>query len=127
MKKLSFVVIAMKKMKSGRKYCYNCGKPLYYNNDTDITIIDNIEDKQIYYDENDFDNAIKFNEEIMAINKSKQEVSFFYNDVLDRTILFHNIIECEIIEDSNIMESGGIGRALVGGFIAGRCRCNSWS
>lgn len=34
-------------------------------------------------------------------------------------INFSDIIECKIIEDSNVISKGGVGRALVGGVIAG--------
>lgn len=34
-------------------------------------------------------------------------------------INFSNIIECKIIEDSNVISQGGVGRAIVGGAIAG--------
>lgn len=110
----------------GLRYCVYCGKPLYYNESTDIALIDNKEDKIFYYEEKNFDSSIEFNNNIMAINKKEQKLCFFFDEMLDKVIKFKSIIECQIIENSNVMESGGVGRALVGGLIAGRCRCNRW-
>lgn len=103
--------------KKGEKYCYNCGKPLYYNDPSELEIIS--EDDIIFYNENNFDNAMKFDKKIMAINKEKQELWFFHNLKLNKIIEFKNIVECKIIENSSVVESGGIGRAIVGGVIAG--------
>lgn len=105
--------------KKGEKYCFNCGKLLFYNDSKNLTKKDTIEDELAFYDENNFDNTIEFNENMMSINKKRKIICFYYKEMLDRIIFFNNIIECQIIKDSNIMEAGGIGRALAGGFIAG--------
>ena len=55
----------------------------------------------------------------MAINKEKKELYFLFNDELDKLIKYESIIECKIIENSSVVNSGGIGRAIVGGLIAG--------
>lgn len=103
--------------KNGEKYCYNCGNRLYYNNSKELEEIS--EDDIVFYNEENFDNAMKFDKNIVAVNKDKKELQFFYKLKLDKVIHFENIVECEIVENSNVMESGGIGRALVGGVIAG--------
>lgn len=113
--------------KKGKRYCEGCGKPLYYNEGiTEIALIDNKDDKIDYYDKNNFDTSIKFDKNIMAVNKKEQKLYFFFDEVLDKIIPFNSIVECQIIENSNVMESGGVGRALVGGLIAGRNRCHCW-
>lgn len=99
----------------GENYCQNCGKRLYYN-------LDNVDEEQP--DETnefvkEFDNIIEFNNRAMAINKEKKELYFLFNDELDKLIKYESIIECKIIENSNVVNSGGIGRAIVGGLIAG--------
>ena len=103
--------------KNGEKYCYNCGNRLYYNDTTELEEIS--EDDIVFFDEEKFDNSMKFDKNIVAINKEKQEIQFFYKLKLDKIISFENVVECNIIENSNVMESGGVGRALVGGIIAG--------
>ena len=67
----------------------------------------------------EFDNIIEFNNRAMAINKEKKELYFLFNDELDKLIKYESIIECKIIENSSVVNSGGIGRAIVGGLIAG--------
>lgn len=79
-----------------------------------------------YYEDN-FDTSIKFGNYIMAVDRKRNKLCFYYKLELEKTIPFENIIECEIIENSNVLQTGGVGRALVGGFLAGRCRCNRWS
>ncbi len=110
--------------KKGEKYCYNCGKQLYYNDTKELEEISEYD--IIFYDEDNFDNAMKFDKNIVAVDKKKQELHFFYKLKLDKIIHFENIVECKIVENSNVMESGGVGRALVGGIIAGRSRCYCW-
>ena len=41
------------------------------------------------------------------------------NELTIEIIDFSKIIECQLLEDSNIIQKGGIGRAVVGGVIAG--------
>lgn len=104
--------------KKGEKYCEYCGEPLYYNEHPSIEALN--EEEQIeYYEENKFDSAIEFNKIIMAVNKQEKKLSFFYNEMLDKTINFKSIVECKIVENSREMDKGGIGRALVGGIVAG--------
>lgn len=99
----------------GENYCQKCGKRLYYN-------LDNVDEEQPEETNEfvkEFDNIIEFNNRAMAINKEKKELYFLFNDELDKLIKYESIIECEIIENSNVVNSGGIGRAIVGGLIAG--------
>lgn len=108
--------------KKGEKYCYNCGSPLYYNNSAELEVIDE-ENDIIFYNEDNFDTSIKFDKYIMAVDKDSKQLQFFYKLKLDKIIEFRNIVECKIVENSNVIESGGIDRAIVGGVIAGRNRC----
>lgn len=101
----------------GEKYCYNCGSPLYYNNEKELEEVS--EDSLFIFNEDKFDNSMKFDKNIMAVDKNKQELYFFYESELDRIIKFEDIVECKIIENSNVVESGGVGRAIVGGALAG--------
>lgn len=99
----------------GENYCQSCGKRLYYN--LDNTEYEPEEEKKEFVKE--FDNIIEFNNRAVAINKEKKELYFLYNNELDKLIKYETIIECKIIENSNVINSGGIGRAIVGGIIAG--------
>lgn len=99
----------------GENYCQNCGKKLYYN--LDNTECEPEEEKKEFVKE--FDNIIEFNNRAVAINKEKKELYFLYNNELDKLIKYESIIECKIIENSNVVHSGGIGRAIVGGLVAG--------
>lgn len=99
----------------GENYCQNCGKKLYYN--LDNTEYEPEEEKKEFVKE--FDNIIEFNNRAVAINKEKKELYFLYNNELDKLIKYETIIECKIIENSNVVNSGGIGRAIVGGLVAG--------
>lgn len=99
----------------GENYCQNCGKKLYYN--LDNTEYEPEEEKKEFVKE--FDNIIEFNNRAVAINKEKKELYFLFNDELDKLIKYESIIECKIIENSNVVNSGGIGRAIVGGLVAG--------
>lgn len=88
---------------------------MYYN-------LDNVDEEQPEETNEfvkEFDNIIEFNNRAMAINKEKKELYFLFNDELDKLIKYESIIECKIIENSNVVNSGGIGRAIVGGLIAG--------
>lgn len=99
----------------GENYCQKCGKRLYYN-------LDNVDEEQPEETNEfvkEFDNIIEFNNRAMAINKEKKELYFLFNDELDKLIKYESIIECKIMENSNVVNSGGIGRAIVGGLIAG--------
>lgn len=94
--------------KRGEKYCYNCGRPLYYN-DTGKqleVISENDEEDIIFYNENDFDNSIKFDNYIVAVSKNKKQIHFYYKQELENIINFENIIECKIVENSSTLESG---------------------
>ena len=112
--------------KKGETYCYNCGSRLYYNTSDELEVIDE-ENDIIFYNEDNFDTSIKFDKYIMAVDKDDKQLQFFYKLKLDKIIEFKNIVECKIVENSNVIESGGIGRAIIGGVIAGRsrsyCRC----
>ncbi len=99
----------------GENYCHNCGKRLYYNLDS----VNEEKPEETNEFVKEFDNIIEFNNRAMAINKEKKELYFLFNDELDKLIKYESIIECKIMENSNIVNSGGIGRAIVGGLIAG--------
>ena len=99
----------------GENYCQNCGKRLYYNLDS----VNEEQPEETNKFVKEFDNIIEFNNRAMAINKEKKELYFLFNDELDKLIKYESIIECKVIENSNIVNSGGIGRAIVGGIIAG--------
>lgn len=71
-----------------------------------------------YYEDN-FDTSIKFGNYIMAVDRKRNKLCFYYKLELEKTIYFENIIECEIIENSNVIQAGGLGRAIAGGFLAG--------
>lgn len=139
MEEIKFVICSncYEENKYGRKYCYNCGKLLYYNslekennnNEGELEEVfeDYSEEYPIFYYEDNFDTSIKFGNYIMAVDRKKNKLCFYYKLGLEKIIPFENIIECEIVENSNVLQAGGVGRALVGGFLAGRCRCNRWS
>ena len=56
----------------------------------------------------------------MKIDTANQRIAFcdYYKNTL-KVIPFKNILECEIIDDDTTVLSGGIGRAIVGGALAG--------
>ena len=99
----------------GENYCQKCGKRLYYNLDS----VNEEQPEETNQFVKEFDNIIEFNNRAMAINKEKKELYFLFNDELDKLIKYESIIECKIIENSSVVNSGGIGRAIVGGLIAG--------
>ena len=105
----------------GKEFCYNCGKRLFYNEES----FD--DEEQIMNLKKEFDNIFEFDTLTMGINQKKQELYFLNDDELDKIIKFASIIECEIIENSKVLQGGGVGRAIVGGMIAGRYRSNSRS
>jgi len=111
--------------KKGSKDCWKCGTRLYYNDETELETI--TEDDIIFYNEDYFDNSVKCIDYIVAVDKEKEELWIFYKLKMVKIIHFSRIIECKIVENSNVLESGGIGRAIVGGLLAGRSRSNSWS
>ena len=111
--------------KKGATNCKNCGERLFYN---DMEELQKYKGKELeYFDDEMFNNYLKFNRSILAVDKENRKVCFFFDEVLERSIAFENIVECQIIKDSKVMEEGGVGRALVGGILAGRSWCNSWS
>lgn len=100
----------------GENFCYNCGKRLFYN--AENTEDEEFEERKENFVK-EFDSILEFDDKIVALNKEKQELYILFDNELDKIIKFNSIIECQIIENSNVMDSGGIGRALVGGMIAG--------
>ena len=110
--------------KKGSKDCWKCGTQLYYNEENELEEI--TEDDIIFFNEDYFNNSIKGMNYIVATDKEKEELWIFYKLKMIKIIPFRKIIECKIVENSNVLESGGIGRAIVGGIIARRSWCNSW-
>lgn len=57
---------------------------------------------------------------ILRVSTDSQKIAICYVLAgLITYVKFNDIIECEIIEDSNTIMKGGVGRAIAGGIIAG--------
>ena len=102
--------------KKGDKKCKNCGSTLYYNSEAELEETD---DDVIFFDEDNFDSSIKCIDYIVAVDKENEELSIFYKLKIVKTIPFDTILECKIVENSNVLNSGGVGRAIVGGMLSG--------
>lgn len=55
----------------------------------------------------------------VKINEKKEKILIYVNKNIFDEISFKDIIKCEIIEDKNVIMKGGVGRAILGGAIAG--------
>lgn len=111
--------------KKGAKACWNCGTALYYNDEKELEEVS--EDDVIFFNEDNFDNFAKCMNYVVAVDKENEEICIFYRLKKAKTIPFNKIIECKIVENSNVLEKGGVGRAIVGGIIARWSRSSSWS
>lgn len=101
----------------GAKTCCKCGAKLYYNTKQELEEI--TEDDLVFFYEENFDTFMKYSNYIVAIDNSKRELVVFYRLKLNKIISFDSIIECRISENSSPLETGGVGRAIVGGLLAG--------
>lgn len=89
--------------------------------DNRTSIIKDIEDKGVNLDKifslQYSSETIK--EEVAFSFKEQKAYYFNYLNASQKIISFNDVVDCEIIEDNSVVQKGGIGRAVVGGIIAG--------
>lgn len=97
-----YFIIHMDDGKNTREDIYNLLKQ--NSNFTSMKTFAKSADKEVHLDTN--------SKQLAIINKSTQKVSVDY-------IPFSSVVECEILENNISIAKGGIGRAVVGGVVAG--------